>query len=198
MGAFLWYFRPIIRLMSKKMAETTMPAAEVSTAITEDVHSYELAFHVLPTVAEGEVPSVFEALKALITKAGGELFDEEAPERFDLAYEIEKHMEGKNRKFTSAYFGWVRFKVSPEAIASLIEEVEGDVNILRHLLLKLTKVEEANPFRFHEALASQKMVTTVEEPKVVEPETEEAKKKEVAAEEDNAEEVSAKDDKVAE
>ena len=180
------------------MAETTMPAAEVSTAITEDVHSYELAFHVLPTVAEGEVPSVFEALKALITKAGGELFDEEAPERFDLAYEIEKHMEGKNRKFTSAYFGWVRFKVSPEAIASLIEEVEGDVNILRHLLLKLTKVEEANPFRFHEALASQKMVTTVEEPKAVEPETEEAKKKEVAAEEDNAEEVSAKDDKVAE
>ena len=153
--------------MSKEMAETTMPAAEVSTEVAQERSTYELAFHVLPTVAEGEVPSVFDSIKALITKDGGEIFDEEAPERFDLAYEIEKHMEGKNRKFTSAYFGWVRFKIASEAIEALTEEVDGNTNILRHLLLKLTKAEEANPFRFHEALASQKMVSTVEESKVV-------------------------------
>ncbi|NIQ05862.1 MAG: 30S ribosomal protein S6, partial [Candidatus Korarchaeota archaeon] len=63
-----------------------------------DVTSYELAFHVLPTVAEGEVPTVFATIKDHITNNGGAIFDEEAPERFDLAYEIVKYLEGRNRK----------------------------------------------------------------------------------------------------
>ncbi len=144
------------------MSKETMPAAEAA-----ERNSYELAFHVLPTVAEGEVSGVFESIKSLITTNGGELFDEEAPERFDLAYEVVKHIEGKNRKFTSAYFGWVRFRSEGAALAAITEELDADTNILRHLLIKLTKVEEANPFRFHEALAAEKTVTTVEESKVV-------------------------------
>tara|TARA_B100000745_G_scaffold276411_1_gene206379 strand:+ start:205 stop:768 length:564 start_codon:yes stop_codon:yes gene_type:complete len=144
------------------MSETTMPAAEAA-----ERKSYELAFHVLPTVAEGEVSGVFDAVKALITTNGGELFDEEAPERFDLAYEIVKHIEGKNRKFQSAYFGWVRFNAQAQAIAEVTQELEADTNILRYMVLKLTKVEEENPFRFHEALAAEKTVTTVEESAVV-------------------------------
>ena len=97
-----------------------MPAAEAAAATAgsdDERGSYELAFHVLPTVAEGEVASVFETLKGIITKDGGEIFDEEAPERFDLAYEIVQNIEGKNRKFSSAYFGWVRFKADAAKIA---------------------------------------------------------------------------------
>ena len=37
------------------MSENNMPAAEAA--------SYELAFHVLPTVAEGEVSAVFDKIK---------------------------------------------------------------------------------------------------------------------------------------
>jgi ribosomal protein S6 len=144
------------------MSETTMPAIEANEALLEnELQSYELAFHILPTVAEGEVKGVFDAVKALITKDGGEIFDEEAPERFELAYEIIKHLEGKNRKFASAYFGWVRFKAPSENIASLQEEVQSRGDILRHLLLKLTRIEEENPFRFHPALESFKMVETI-------------------------------------
>jgi len=160
------------------MSDENMPAAEAevvvgdadlsaSNAQADERNHYELAFHVLPTVAEGEVAGVFDAVKTLITSAGGELTTEEAPERFDLAYEIEQHIEGKNRKFSSAYFGWVRFKGESSMIEDLTEEVENHKDILRHLLIKLTKVEEAHPFRFHEALAQQKMVTTVEESSVV-------------------------------
>jgi ribosomal protein S6 len=150
------------------MSETTMPAAEANTEVLDvERNSYELAFHVLPTVAEGEVQGVFDAIKALITKDGGEIFDEEAPLRFELAYEITKRIEGKNRRFTSAYFGWVRFKVAPEAIVKLLEEVEGKSEILRHLLIKLTRIEEENPFRFHESIESYKMVTTIDEADLV-------------------------------
>jgi len=154
-----------------------MPAAEANEGVLEnEKFAYELAFHVLPTVAEGEVPGVFDSIKSLITKDGGEIFDEEAPERFELAYEIVKHLEGKNRKFTSAYFGWIRFRAHSEIVERLLEEVEGQSLILRHLLIKLSKVEEENPFRFHPALVSLKKVTTIDESDLVEAASEEAVK----------------------
>ncbi len=137
------------------MIETTMPAAE-ATAVTPDlsVVSYELAYHVLPTVAEGEVAGVTETLKQLITTAGGTIFDEEVAQRFELAYEIEKYLEGRYRRFSSAYFGWLRFRLSPVALAAVIEVVDEHKSLLRQLTVRLTKVEEASPFRFHEAIAA--------------------------------------------
>jgi len=135
------------------MTENTMPAAEVSHGVNEqELVAYELAYHILPTVAEGEVTAVTDELKALVAKDGGAITDEEAAERFELAYEIDKYLEGRYRKFTSAYFGWIRFTIAPAAIATLTEEVEGHKQILRSLLVRLTKAEEANPFRFHESL----------------------------------------------
>ena len=151
------------------MSETNMPAAEAMDVARSEIetHSYELAFHILPTVAEGEVQGVFDSIKALITKDGGIIFDEEAPERFELAYEIVKQQEGKNRKYTSAYFGWARFKGVATMVAPLLEEVEGKAEILRHILIKLSKVEEENPFKFHESIESYKMVTTIDEADLV-------------------------------
>ena len=143
-----------------------MPAVEVENVMETDEkerQSYELAFHVLPTIAEGEVATVFDAIKTAITSNGGEIFDEETPERFNLAYEIEKHLEGKNRKFHSAYFGWVRFKAHAEGAVAVNNDINGNTNILRHLLLKLTRIEEETPFRFHEALRSEKPVTNIDE-----------------------------------
>jgi len=172
------------------MSETTMPAAEAASADVNETFAYELAFHVLPTVAEGEVANVADEIKALVTKAGGEIVLEEAPERFDLAYEIVKHLEGKNRKFSSAYFGWVRFTAESTAVTEMSEAMEERGDILRHLLVRLTREEEAHPFYFHEALASQKMVTDVEEAEVAKPVAEEVKSEdneETTAEESAAE-----------
>ncbi len=141
-----------------------MPVTEASlTAYADERNSYEFAFHVLPTVAEGEVPTVFADLKTHITTAGGEIISEEAPERVELAYEVVKSIEAKNRKFKSAYFGWVRFKLEGEKLAHLIEEFNAHPMLLRHLLIKLTRIEEEQPFRFHETRKSIKMVQTFDE-----------------------------------
>ena len=154
------------------MSETTMPAAEAEVVASSESeqNSYEIAFHILPTVAEGEVQGVFESIKALITKDQGVIFDEEAPLRFELAYEIVKKHEDKNRKYASAYFGWIRFKTEATAIAVLLEEMDTKPEILRYMTIKLSKTEEENPFRFHEAIESFKMVTTIDEADVVEEE----------------------------
>ena len=169
------------------MSETTMPAieAEVVDSSESEQQSYEIAFHILPTVAEGEVQGVFEKIKALVTKDHGVIFDEEAPLRFELAYEIVKKQEDKNRKYTSAYFGWIRFKTEATAIAVLLEEMDSKPEILRYMTIKLSKTEEENPFRFHEAIESFKMITTINEANVVDGEVvlEEVATHDVVAEE---------------
>lgn len=138
-----------------------MPAVEAEAGERE-LTSYELAFHVLPTIADGEVTNIFQGLKDLITKHGGEILSEEAPARFDLAYDIEKYLEGRNRKFSSAYFGWIRFSVKPAEVEHIGVAVKGDNQILRHLLIKLTKSEEAHPFFFHEAISSSDKVKNID------------------------------------
>ena len=140
-----------------------MPAAEADAVYDEqEIASYELAYHVLPTVADGEVSNVRDRVVAHITELGGTLGEEEVPQRFDLAYDIEKYLEGKNRKFSSAYFGWVRFRIHPESIGALTEAVSQERELLRHLLLRLSKYEAAHPFYFHEALAAEQKVEDVE------------------------------------
>ncbi len=157
-----------------------MPATEASTeAYTDEVTSYEFAFHILPTVAEGEVPETLSQIKAHITSVGGVIFAEEAPERIDLVYPIVRHLEGKNRKFTSSYFGWIRFRAEGEKLAGLDEELRADTNVLRFLLIKLTKQDEANPFHFHEHRKSIKMVETIDEEAVAQ--TEAPTEREVSA-----------------
>ena len=160
------------------MTETQMPAVEAVDGGERELTSYELAFHILPTIAEGEVHTVFETIKASITKIGGILGEEELPARFELAYEIDKLLEGRNRKFTSAYFGWVRFELEGSKLAEVTEMIEGTKQILRHLLIRLTKVEEANPFYFHPAIADrvvETIIAPVEEEAVVTEEVAEEK-----------------------
>lgn len=144
------------------MTKTKMPATEAVAASERDLVSYELAFHVLPTVAEGEVANVFQKLKDVITKHGGTILVEESPVRFDLAFEVVKYLEGRNRKFSSAYFGWIRFSIDPAQLAEITEVVKGTKELLRHLVIKLTKTEEANPFFFHEVVANLKQVQNIE------------------------------------
>lgn len=135
------------------MSDKNMPAVEADTMVKEsELATYELAFHVLPTIAEGEVETVFKKIKDLIAKHGV-ITIEEAPARFDLAYEVVKYLEGRNRKFTSAYFGWVRFTAKASEIETLNHEVEAFKELLRYLLVKLTKLEVENPFYFHPAIA---------------------------------------------
>ncbi len=146
------------------MAENTMPVTEAKEGgYTDEVRSYELAFHILPTVAEGEVPETLSKIKAHITSQGGVIFDEETPERIELVYPIVKHLEGKNRTFASSYFGWIRFRAEGEKVNVLEEELRTENSVLRHLLIKLRKEEETHPFRYHEHRKSLKMVEVVDE-----------------------------------
>lgn len=164
------------------MTDSNMPAAEAEQGMEQDLQAYELAFHVLPTVAEGEVKKVFDSIKEEVTKLGGTVSEEEAPARFDLAYDIVKFLEGKHRKFSSAYFGWVRFTLDADQVGTLTGEVDRMKDVLRSLLIRLTKTEDANPFYFHPAIAS-RVVETIDIAEVETPVEAEAVVEDVVLEE---------------
>ncbi len=138
------------------MADETMPAVDVQEdAITDDVAAYECAFHILPTIADEEVPSVVDKLKSLVARSGGTMTDEEVSERYDLAYEITKQIDGAHRRFNAAHFGWVRFTLTPAALPTVTEEMAHMPEILRYLVIRLTREEAQKPFSLFAARQAQ-------------------------------------------
>lgn len=130
-----------------------MASNKQATEVNEDardIHAYEFAFHILPTVAGTEVADVVNELTALITREGGEVFDTESPQRIELAYEIGKVTDGIRKRYHSAYFGWIRMRISAEGLDTLNSEFRIAPTILRYLIVKIGKEEIENPFRYHE------------------------------------------------
>jgi ribosomal protein S6 len=135
------------------MAEMSQTEAEASVSSQANTPKdsrplYEIGFHVVPTVEEGKVGEVVEALKAEIVKAGGEVVGEEAPAKMTLSYVVERATSGKREKYTEAYFGWVRFVVEERAgIPALENYLQNNKNILRFLFVLALPEEAVTPRR---------------------------------------------------
>lgn len=59
--------------------------------------------------------------------------------------------------------GWVRFRLNAGSLTELTETLDGSKEVLRYLLVKLTKVEEQNPFRFHDSIVGRQVRTITDE-----------------------------------
>ena len=134
------------------MPEETIPAIDTQDEdMTDEVVHYECAFHILPTVADEEVQSVVDGLQLLVTRSGGSVIGAEVSERYDLAYEIAKAVAGVNRRFNAAHFGWMRFTLAPSSLDAVIVEVKQKPEILRYLVIRLTREEAQKPFSILDA-----------------------------------------------
>ena len=100
---------------------------------------YELGYHLLPTLSDEEVLKEVESFKILVEKGGGSLVSEEAPKPMHLAYTMVKKQEGKNAKFDTSFFGWIKFEISAESILKINEEVDQNKNVLRYIILKTVR-----------------------------------------------------------
>jgi hypothetical protein len=66
---------------------------------------YEVGFHVLPTVEEGNVGGILEAIRTELGIGNAEIIAEQFPKKMALAYTIERAVSSKREKYTNAYFG---------------------------------------------------------------------------------------------
>ncbi|MCH7598106.1 30S ribosomal protein S6 [Patescibacteria group bacterium] len=123
--------------------------AEESTAeeINEEKTIYEIGFHVVPTVDEGELSARVSLVKEAIKKEGGVLIMEESPKKISLAYSMSKMESGKRTMFDSAYFGWLKFEMDRDNIGNIKRVLDENNDILRFLIIKTVREDTRVPRR---------------------------------------------------
>ncbi len=139
---------------------------------------YELGYHLVPTLGVEQIPKASGAVRGMIERISKDIITEELPVFIDLAYQVIKTINHKNKRFDYAYFGFIKFEASPEDIAKLEEELKKDENVLRYLVVKAfrentfvsKKFPSSNPKNRDEAVASEEVaaspVIVVSKPKV--------------------------------
>ncbi len=109
---------------------------------------YELAYLILPSIAEDRLSAVVDSIKAIIAKAGGSEIAGEDPFIQDLSYTMNKTVGASRYVVNEAYLGWIKFEATPEAVLGIKIEVENMGEILRALLIKAPR---ETTFTFAEA-----------------------------------------------
>lgn len=100
---------------------------------------YELAFHIVPTMTEENVPAKFGDLKSLVEGAGGVALSEEIPHLIPLMYEMSRVITNKKTWFDNSYFGWIKFECDPEHVGKIDETLKRDEQILRYMVIKTVR-----------------------------------------------------------
>lgn len=103
---------------------------------TPEPRVYELGYLLMPSVSEGNLSEERDALVALITKFKGIVISEGQPQLIDLAYDMTKVINNKKHIYSQAYFGWIKFDVTPNVVEAFTEEVEASENLLRSIMTK--------------------------------------------------------------
>lgn len=118
------------------MKENNTHADSQQGVYTPEPRVYEVGYLLMPTVNEGDLTEERDALVAIITKHKGIVISEEQPQLIDLAYDMTKMINNKKHIYSQAYFGWIKFDVTPDVIDELTDEVEAIETIIRSLVIK--------------------------------------------------------------
>ncbi|OHA15580.1 MAG: hypothetical protein A3G52_04260 [Candidatus Taylorbacteria bacterium RIFCSPLOWO2_12_FULL_43_20] len=100
---------------------------------------YELGYHIVSSVAESDLPQEVNAIKSFIEEKGGIIISDEFPKIKPLFYTMYKAVNGAKKHYNSAYFGWIKFEIGTDSIASIKERVMNNSNILRYLIVKTVR-----------------------------------------------------------
>lgn len=100
---------------------------------------YELGYHIVSTVAEENLPKEVKTLEDIVLVDGGSQLSAGEPKLINLAYPMTKSVADTKKKFTSAYFGWIKFETKSENTSQIKKALDAHPNILRYLLIKTVR-----------------------------------------------------------
>jgi ribosomal protein S6 len=131
-----------MKLMSDGKESQNSPKNEADSRI------YEVGYLLVPTIEEVDVPAMYGNMKELVASFGGEIISDDMPKKINLAYTMLKVVSNVRSKFNTAYFGWVKFEMTPEKILELKSKLDLDPNIIRFLITKTVKENTIAAKRF--------------------------------------------------
>lgn len=113
-----------------------------------DDRVYEVGYLLVPEISEEDLSSVYGNIKETIISFGGTLISDEAPSVINLAYTMQKTIQNVNKKYDSAYFGWVKFYMDSSDVLSLKKKLDLNDQIIRFLIIKTVKENTLAPKKF--------------------------------------------------
>ena len=100
---------------------------------------YEVGFHIVPAVSPEKLPEEVDAIKTVLGKNGATVVSEEFPKLRNLAYTLVKIIGPARHKYDAAYFGWVKYEMSPDFAADVKKALDANEKILRYLIIKTVR-----------------------------------------------------------
>lgn len=104
-----------------------------------DLKYYELGYLVMPSVPEEKLPEESGRIISYIDELGGRMVSASSLLTKELAYSISKEIDRRREIFKTAYFGSIRFELSPEKVSLLKQKLEVLPSVLRFLLIRSSK-----------------------------------------------------------
>ena len=108
---------------------------------------YEAGYHILPTVAEGDVEKVVGTIRSEIEKLGGTFIAEGAPSLLKLAFPMDKREGERHTAYDRGYFGWLKFEAPTDSAAKLTEILKNNSSILRSIVFKTLREDTRAKFK---------------------------------------------------
>jgi len=159
---------------------------------TNDVKLYELGFHLDPAITEDKISSKIDEIKKVLTDNGAEVVVEGEAKAMKLSYEITKAISGKNIRFNTSTFSWIKFNTTAEGIEAIKEEIDSNDEVIRSIIVKTTDDEEHSTSKIaneEEEAEMDEQESEDSEPKVEPKEIEKELDKEENKEENSKEEI---------
>ncbi|MCI0619533.1 30S ribosomal protein S6 [Candidatus Wolfebacteria bacterium] len=104
---------------------------------------YEVGYHVMPTLSEGDVAAEGLHVRKIVENAGGVVVKEQLPQRMSLAYTIERNRGGAREKFDTSHFGWMFFEGNSSMTENIVAELRSVDTLVRFLVIRTQKEEQA-------------------------------------------------------
>ncbi|OIO32639.1 MAG: hypothetical protein COZ49_00265 [Candidatus Yonathbacteria bacterium CG_4_10_14_3_um_filter_47_65] len=133
--------------------------------IKEDVSEpsiYEVGYHLIPSIAEEDVPAEASVLKDSIESAGGAILSDENPKSVRLAYAVDHAVNNVKNIYDSAYFGWIKFFVTPSGVSKIKGFIEDNHKVFRFIIIKTVREDtlaKRPPLRMKKAGDEKKSVS---------------------------------------
>ena len=110
---------------------------------------YEVGYLFVPSIAEENLGGAVTKLKDMLSTNGAQFISDEYPKMIELAYEMSKTVANKKQKFTTGYFGWVKFEIPTESIGAVKDSLDKNDEIIRFLLIKTVRESTLSPKRMY-------------------------------------------------
>ncbi len=127
---------------------------------------YEIGFHLVPTIAEENLASEVSKIRTAVESLGGGFISEEFPKSRTLAYTLSKKVGATKHTYDRAYFGWIKYELTPDKAAEFKAAVDGNDHVLRYIIVSTTRETPVT----YSKLAASKLAEKEGEDKPVSPE----------------------------